>query len=151
MILNLGSGNNPMCGALNVDHKRGVHVDLVADAEHLPFHDGSVDCVFASHFLEHARDLPATLSEIHRVLRDGGGLSTVVPYGLASLYNPYHTRAFNMTTLKVLTDPSTDLDVLSTRWELREAHVNRTIYFVKRKLVVVRELRFVLAAVKDAH
>jgi SAM-dependent methyltransferase len=49
---------------------RAVYV--VADAQELPFADGSFDAVLASHMLYHVPDRPKGLAEIRRVLVPGG-------------------------------------------------------------------------------
>jgi hypothetical protein len=46
-VLNLGSGANPMIGAINVDIKAGAGVDVVADAAALPFKSGAFSEVHA--------------------------------------------------------------------------------------------------------
>jgi SAM-dependent methyltransferase len=52
----------------------GVSPDgaLIADAGRLPIEDGSLDGVFCSNLLEHARGTAGILGEIERVLRPGG-------------------------------------------------------------------------------
>jgi SAM-dependent methyltransferase len=53
---------------------------VVGDVQQrIPAADGSFDRVLAIHVLEHLPDLPAALSEVHRVLRPGGLLSVVIP------------------------------------------------------------------------
>jgi len=53
---------------------------LVANCDDpLPFEDASFDRVLAIHVLEHLYDLPATLGEVARVLRDTGTFSVVIP------------------------------------------------------------------------
>ena len=47
---------------------------LAADAQELPFHDGSFDVVIANHMLYHVPDVRRTLAELRRVLADGGAL-----------------------------------------------------------------------------
>jgi predicted SAM-dependent methyltransferase len=81
--VNLGSGDVPLEGFVNVDALPGAPgVDVVADiSERLPFDDGSVDLIYASHVLEHfsTADVPGLLSDWRRVLRDGGTLLIAVP------------------------------------------------------------------------
>jgi SAM-dependent methyltransferase len=48
---------------------RALHVDLVAPGEDLPFKDGTVDFVLASHVIEHFPDPIAALLEWQRVAR----------------------------------------------------------------------------------
>lgn len=43
-----------------------------ADAENLPFEDGSFDIVYSYGVLHHTPDTPRALAEVHRVLRPGG-------------------------------------------------------------------------------
>ena len=45
----------------------------------LPYPDGAFDLVVNNQVLEHVTDLPATLSEIHRVLGPGGEVLSVFP------------------------------------------------------------------------
>jgi SAM-dependent methyltransferase len=51
----------------------------IADFTATGFDDASFDCVYADNSLEHAFDVDATLSEIARVLRDGGVLCAAIP------------------------------------------------------------------------
>src|SRR5207245_4896010 len=50
--------------------ERAVYV--VADAQELPFDDGSFDVVLANHMLYHVPDRPRAFAEIRRVLVAGG-------------------------------------------------------------------------------
>lgn len=80
------------CGAYKVfPHFIGVDsghhwgrqgVDVMSDASKLDlFADKSCDCVFSSHLLEHIRyeDVPDTLTEWFRVLKNGGHLILYLP------------------------------------------------------------------------
>ncbi len=94
--LNLGCGRLILDGYVNVDVQGG---EIRADAEYLPFKAEVFDEVLASHILEHVQDLTRVMSEIHSVLKVGGNLRVYVPYGLRSLYNPFHVRAFGFDTM----------------------------------------------------
>jgi len=50
----------------------GNYPILLYDGVHIPLADHSVDAVFSSNTLEHVRDLPGLLAELHRVLKPGG-------------------------------------------------------------------------------
>jgi predicted SAM-dependent methyltransferase len=81
--VNLGSGDRPLPGFVNVDvlpTARGV--DVVADiSEHLPFEDRSASVVYASHLLEHFPHAQSVhiLREWRRILEPGGQLLVAVP------------------------------------------------------------------------
>lgn len=70
-ILNMGSGRNPMSGAVNMDMKAGPGVDVVAKAENLPFKSGTFDEV---HAVNPYKYQPVT-AETARVMKPGGTLS----------------------------------------------------------------------------
>ena len=81
--LNLGSGERPLPGFVNVDTLADAPgVDVVADVtQRLPFDDGSAELIYAVHLLEHvATDrVPEVLADWRRVLRPGGVLMVAVP------------------------------------------------------------------------
>ena len=67
---------------------------LLADAERLPFADGSFDCLTIGFGLRNVTDKAAALRSMHRVLKVGGQLlvlefSTPVAPGLKPLYDAY--------------------------------------------------------------
>jgi len=62
---------------LNRANNRG---DVFYDGGVFPFEDRSFDTIIASEVLEHVFAPGVFLSEIHRVLRDGGGLLLTVPF-----------------------------------------------------------------------
>jgi ubiquinone/menaquinone biosynthesis C-methylase UbiE len=58
---------------------------LLADAQRLPFADGSIDAIFAAGLLNHLDDLRAGLRELARVTGPGGRLIVFHPTGRAAL------------------------------------------------------------------
>jgi RHS repeat-associated protein len=78
--LNLGSGDNPMPGAVNVDSRPLPGVDVVADAEHLPFKSGS----FSDAHAVNPYGFQPVNPETARVLEPGGRLTVT-----GSPRNPY--------------------------------------------------------------
>ncbi len=103
MRINLGCGNVRKPGYVGVDQFPGEAVDVVTDASRLPFASDSVEEVYASHVIEHVLDMHALMVEIHRVLIPGGRLKALVPYGLRSLYDPFHLHAFDYRTFRFFT------------------------------------------------
>ena len=75
MKLNIGAGDCTIPGFESIDIKNGVN------AEKLPYADGSVDEVYASHILEHFPYFKTgnVLREWVRVLKPGGRISIAVP------------------------------------------------------------------------
>jgi demethylmenaquinone methyltransferase/2-methoxy-6-polyprenyl-1,4-benzoquinol methylase len=89
LVLDLGAGT----GAANreLGTRRVVALDpsapmldlnpqrrrVVGYGEHLPFADASFDAVFSAFVLRNVDSVPATLAEIHRVLRPGGAAAIV--------------------------------------------------------------------------
>ncbi|HKP51551.1 MAG TPA: methyltransferase domain-containing protein [Chloroflexia bacterium] len=61
-----------------------------SDVERLPFEDASFDKALCSHVLEHVLDDRAVLSEIYRVLREGGRAILAVPLK----YTPQHKAIY---------------------------------------------------------
>lgn len=79
----------------------GVGVDRVADLRELPFEDGSVFLLYASHVLEHVDHDRKAIAEIRRVLAPGGVAFLPVPvlcaqtveYGSPNPHEHNHVRA----------------------------------------------------------
>ncbi|MFJ3975051.1 polymorphic toxin-type HINT domain-containing protein [Streptomyces sp. NPDC090021] len=68
--LNLGSGDNPMEGATNLDIKPNAGVDVIASAESMPFRDGTFSTVHAINPF----GFQAVSAETARVMQSGGML-----------------------------------------------------------------------------
>jgi SAM-dependent methyltransferase len=85
--VNIGCGQFPITGEragggwCNIDEAADTPADLHARVPPLPFPDGSLDEIYAGHFLEHLRpaDAQAFLVECRRALKPGGTLGIVVP------------------------------------------------------------------------
>ncbi len=75
LMLNLGAGATPLAGFTDIDRKTGGEVYP------LPYPDGSVEEIVASHVLEHFchRAVRQVLTEWVRVLKPGGKIRLAVP------------------------------------------------------------------------
>ena len=94
-------------GFLGIDRFPMPGVDIVADLDKsIPLEDNSVDYLVASHSLEHFRDLPKIIHEIHRISKDRALVTVVSPYAATSLNlaNPYHVQVFNEHTARFFTN-----------------------------------------------
>ena len=61
------------------ENKKKTLSIAAADAKNLPFQDNEFDSVICSEVLEHIHDYKSVLSEIFRVLKNGGVASVSVP------------------------------------------------------------------------
>lgn len=86
-IINIGGGpnrNHPREMNLNILLLRNI--DIVANAEKLPFKNASLDAIICNAVLEHVSQLDLVISEIERTLKPGGYVYTEVPF-----IQHYHT------------------------------------------------------------
>lgn len=110
LILDIGSGPERIAPEfVNIDVAPFPQVDVVADAQHLPFADGTVDAVVSESMLEHVPDAPAVAKEMMRVLAPGGYLYTSIPF-----IHPYHASPddFNRYTVSGLKHLFNELEVV---------------------------------------
>jgi SAM-dependent methyltransferase len=115
----------------------GVELDYPGyDGFKLPFTDGSVGAVHASHVLEHVTPGKAYLREWFRVLRTGGFLVLMVPHAFLyerrltvppSRWSPEHLRSY--TPASLLAEIETALR--PNTWRLRHMADNDTGYDYK--------------------
>ena len=96
--LNLGCGNFPMQGFLNVDRMWSTRPELICDLDRCPypFSAGQFDEIHASHVLEHLSDPLLAMREWHRILRPEGRLTIKVPHFSRGFTNPDHKRGFDV-------------------------------------------------------
>lgn len=81
MKLNLGCGNKKKPGFLGVDAFPCEAADLLCDlSTPLPFAPSSVEEVWMDNVIEHIRDIPALMQEIHRISRDGALVTLITPH-----------------------------------------------------------------------
>ena len=106
--LDLGAGNVVRVpGAVRADRSRDVRPDLVLDAASpLPFSDDRFDAVYCFDLLEHLDDIPSVLTEIHRVLRNGGKVLITTPHFSCanSFADPTHRHHFGWRSFEYFGD-----------------------------------------------
>lgn len=86
MIADIGSGPDQVSPEfINVDIFPFPGVDVVADAKHLPFADGTFDGVVTESMLEHVANPKEVALELGRVVKPGGYI-----YASAPFMHPYH-------------------------------------------------------------
>ena len=79
--LNIGCGDKQESGFLNIDIRLDVKPDVVADVRKLPFRNGSVAVILASHVIEHFshRQTDWILRDWIDLLQPGGVLQIACP------------------------------------------------------------------------
>ena len=95
-IVELGGGINPKTGCdINIDLDDGNFRHDLNNG--IPLPDNSVGVIWASHILEHLHDKHKIMSEIHRVLADGGWAFIQVPStdGRGAFQDPTHVSYWN--------------------------------------------------------
>jgi glycosyltransferase involved in cell wall biosynthesis len=93
--IDLGGGLYPYPGYTTIDQEGA---DIVYDLNNgIPLPDNSVGVINASHVIEHLKDPVKTMSEIHRVLCDGGWAFIDVPStdGRGAFQDPTHVSFWN--------------------------------------------------------
>ena len=95
LLIDLGGGINPMEGFTSMDLR---NADIICDLnEDWKLEDNSVGYLHASHVLEHLRDPLHSMSELYRVLCDGGYAYIEVPStdGRGAFQDPTHVSYWN--------------------------------------------------------
>lgn len=98
MRVNIGCGDKPKEGYVNVD-LCGTP-DKVVDLSVFPwpFESDSVDEVLSEHFLEHCEDFEKTMIEINRILKPGGVNHFRVPHFRGS-FTAWHLHRCQFSTV----------------------------------------------------
>jgi len=97
--LNLGCGKNILKGYINVDITKSDGVDIVLDANKVPypFKHKYFDEILSVNCIEHLSiDTDLLMKELHRILKPGGKLLIRVPhYTNPSSYFTQHKKVFS--------------------------------------------------------
>ena len=80
-VLNLGSGNIRISeNSVGIDIQERKEVDVIGDAHKLPFASGTFDACVAVAVFQHFKNPFTVVSEIRRVLKDGGVAVVDAPF-----------------------------------------------------------------------
>lgn len=82
LILDIGCGENKLEAAIGLDIDKTKDVDVIADAQYLPFKDEVFEYVYSSHLIEHFshREVKEVVKEWVRVLKKGGTIEIRCPW-----------------------------------------------------------------------
>ncbi len=101
--LDLGCGTDRQPGAVGVDRNPRARPDVLADLDRppYPFADDSFDEILLDNVLEHLGDVPAVLTEVHRIARPEALVTVVVPYFRSrwSAIDPTHRHQFSVDSM----------------------------------------------------
>lgn len=78
------------------------HVDVIADAQQLPFHNASIDLFLSSSVLEHVENPEQAVAEITRVLKPGGRVYSEIPFLRAYHMAPYDYQRYTISGIEAL-------------------------------------------------
>lgn len=111
--LYIGGAGRVVPGYVNLDLCAIPGVDVVADAERLPFPRDFFQRVECDAVLEHVRKPEAVMQEIQRVLAPGGYAHLVTPF-----CHPFHEypRDYRRFTLDGLKEIAGDMEVVAEGW-----------------------------------
>lgn len=93
--INLGCGNKRKDGFIGVDKYPCEAVDKIADLETvLPFEDDTVDEVWMDNVIEHIKDIPRLMSELHRICKNNALITIITPHfsSAGSWRDPTHVH-----------------------------------------------------------
>lgn len=114
VILHLGSGDVPSTDprVISMDVLPCPNVDIVCEAESLPFRSDSIDLVESGAVFEHLHDPWAAIAEVKRVLKPGGifRIDTAFMQG----YHGFPGHYYNMTPQAVETHLAGDYELLES-------------------------------------
>jgi SAM-dependent methyltransferase len=111
--LYIGGAGSHVDGYVNVDLFPLPGVDVVADAEALPFRDSCFSRVECDAVLEHVEDPVAVMREITRTTQPGGYVHLVTPF-----CHPFHEypRDFRRFTIDGLRQIGKEMDLVKSGW-----------------------------------
>lgn len=94
-MLDIGGGTKrgiqiefPYCiDHIILDSDKRTKPTVIGTAEHLPFKNDSIDSIKCTEVLEYINSPERAVSEMYRVLNDGGGLTVSTPFNLGIHYD----------------------------------------------------------------
>ena len=100
--INLGCGNKPLDGFVNVDYYNKEHAQISFDLNcEWPFEDESVDLIYSDNVFEHLPDTLSIMKKCYRCLRPGSHLIVKVPYFKSkhAFVDPTHVKFFTIQSM----------------------------------------------------
>jgi SAM-dependent methyltransferase len=126
LVLELGVGRDPYSSAapnrISVDISPTAQPDVIADAHHLPFRDGTFDSVIASQVFEHLHSPWVAAAELDRVVNGSGTVIVTVPFLYGLHEEPHDYFRFTEWGLKrILGEHFSDVTIIAYGGRLASA------------------------------
>lgn len=103
VVLDLGCGERKISkDVISVDLIKNKNVDIVANAAEIPLRENSIDLIVCTAVLEHVEDVEKTITEMRRVLKNGGIIYLEVPFLQNYHAHPHDYRRFTLAGLELL-------------------------------------------------
>lgn len=128
-VLSIGAGVLRLRGNItHLDYEPYPHLEVVGDAQCLPFLDNTFDGVVCETLLEHVLEPEQVIAEMHRVLKPGGTCYVMMPFMFGFHAAPsdfqrfthkgllHRMRAFDTVRLKVVSGPASALTCVLVEW-----------------------------------
>ena len=137
--LNLGCGQFPLKGMLNIDHDPAAKADALADlgdlATYRQLPENHFDYIVMDHVLEHLDDIFGIMRELHRVLTPGGLLELRVPHFSRGITHPEHRHGFDV-TFPAYMDPAYKGGYIGVPFHLESMRLDYMIRWDLKKTIV---------------
>ena len=150
-LLNLGCGQFPIDGYLNVDADPLARCEFLFDLDALSqyriFPSDHFDRIVMRHSLEHLRNVFGTMRSLHRMLRPGGILEIQVPHFSRGITHPEHQHGFDVTFPEYF-NPAFKGGFTGTAFELVSMRLDYMIRWDLKKPIV---LDWQIAILKVVH
>jgi SAM-dependent methyltransferase len=155
--INLGCGRKYLDDYVNCDVLPAVKADKYFDlnAFPYPFDAGCADEVFLDNVLEHLDDIPKVMEELHRILRPGGRLRILVPYGKTdwAMQDPTHKHFFTENSLNYFIEGHAYNFYSNVRFKLHQARLygdsTNIMHKLRNMLPLKKYLRYFLFNIYD--
>lgn len=149
--LNLGCGRAKLEGFVNVDIAEAVSPDLVWDLDRFPYPlpRGHFHEIRALQVVEHLRDIPAFMDEVHALLAPGGTVEITTPhYSHPNSYNdPTHRWHLGFYAFDVFTSDAIDyyarhrFEMVSRRFHFEPSVFARAKTYLANRYAYIYERR----------
>ncbi len=97
----------------------------------IPMEDGSVDCAMTTQVLEHIEDHETAVSELGRIVKQGGHLIISVPHPPEPFHTPGHLREGYTEADLITLLPPENYELLYTGYSMTRPSVDRTMKLMK--------------------